>query len=119
LVENTIMEMIEFEEIGGRMDRRMRLRESMIPAITARHLPDFVRELAESAATTTDVLGYDLQAIKDRSTMAGAGTLKTIFQSMAQAGIIPNVAATPENLEYDQETRRSWDKGRKKMTPNA
>jgi hypothetical protein len=38
---------------------------------------------------------------------------------MAQAGIIPNVAATPENLEYDQETRRSWDKGRKKMTPNA
>lgn len=117
-MENTILEMLDFEDAGNRMDRRVRLRESMIPAIGARQLPDFVRELVDSAAAATDVMGFDMAAIRARTTMTSNTTMKTIFQSMLKAGIIPNVAATPENLEYDPETQRTWSQGRKKITPN-
>lgn len=114
-----ILEMLDFEEIGERMDRRMRLRESMIPAIGPKHLPDFVRELSSGLADTTDVMAFDINAVRTRAAMADNSALKTIFQSMTKAGIIPDVAVTPESLDYDPETQRNWSKGRKKVTANG
>ncbi len=82
-----------------------------------RHVGDHVRDLSDALATVTDILAFDMAAIHARTTMSSNNTLKTLFHSMSKAGIIPLVAATPENLDYDAETMRTWNQGRKKVEP--
>lgn len=115
LVEDSILQIMDAEATATSFADRLNTRLAMIPAIDPRHLKTFVHDLTESTDRLTKLRNLDFDTLFKQAAGMDSAKLKLIFQSMQKAGILPSIAATPENLDTSPEDRARWFDGYKKI----
>jgi len=119
LKEDAILRVLDAEATAASMADRLDTRRAMVSAIDPRHLKNFVHDLSESTSKLVYLRNLDFDTLFRKASGMDAAKLKLVFQSMQKSGIIPTVAATPENLSISPEEQADWFKGYKRIEPST
>lgn len=99
--ENTILEMLAFEDAAEKMTDRLALQQALLPVVDLHHLKGFVAEIQSNLSKKVALKDANVTFLDQLNKQISTTSLFRLFTAMERSGIIRFAEPTEENMDTE------------------